>query len=325
MTTTQIQKAEPKGLTEYQPLGSTDSIKLSVSLVQTLIAEKTKTGQTCSERDAVRFIAMCRAKRLNPFEGDAFLLGYDTKEGPRFSLITAHQAFLKRAEMNPEFDGMESGIILLGDEGEVTEREGDFHLPNEAVVGGWARVFFKNRSHPTYRRVRTARFQKSFGVWQDDAAGMSCKCAEADALRSAFPTMLGGLYMQAEIETEDSPTKSPQARSRTLDLVSVAPLESETVPIATAEPPVASASTPAAPERSVPAPRDEPQSQLSALVTENGYTFAQFQTWGMRSGNIADADSMSGFDDIPSDVCTRLLRARSGLLSGLKMVKDGVA
>ncbi|HEU4344071.1 MAG TPA: phage recombination protein Bet [Candidatus Binatia bacterium] len=187
------------GTLEYVPFGSQDKIKLNVKIVQDLIAVPTKSGKTCSQRDALKFMAMCQAKRLNPFEGDSYLIGYDTQNGPEFSLITAHQAFLKRAEIHPEYDGMRSGIILLTQEGVLVDREGDFHLQNENVVGGWATVFFKNRKYPTTRRIRLERFNKGFAQWKVDPAGMIVKCAESDALRSSFPTMLGGLYLREEV------------------------------------------------------------------------------------------------------------------------------
>src|SRR5437868_70479 len=92
--------------TEYVPFGAADKIKLSIHIVRELIANPTKSGAKPSDRDCLRFIAMCQAKRLNPFESDAYLLGYDGKNGAEFSLITAHQTYLKRAEINPEYDGM---------------------------------------------------------------------------------------------------------------------------------------------------------------------------------------------------------------------------
>src|SRR5580693_5423162 len=107
---TEIVKTEDKSITEYVPFGAQDKIKLSISIVQNLIAVKTRSGKTCSQNDALKFIAMCLARRLHPLEGDSFLIGYDGKDGPTFSLITAHQAFLKRAELNPEYDGMTSGV-----------------------------------------------------------------------------------------------------------------------------------------------------------------------------------------------------------------------
>jgi len=205
--TTAVVKKEEK-LMEYVPFGAEDKIKLSVSIVQNLIAVKTRTGKTCSETEAIKFMMMCSARRLNPFEGDAFLIGYDGKEGPTFSLITAHQAFLKRAEVNKEYDGMKSGIIVERD-GQVMDLEGDFFMHGDKLLGGWATVYFKNRKQPMHKRIRVERFKKSFGIWLDDSAGMICKCAEADALRSSFPTMLGGLYLREEMEQSAPKTATP--------------------------------------------------------------------------------------------------------------------
>jgi len=173
--------ADPS-LVRFVPYGSADEIKLSIKIVQDIIAVPTKSGATCSRRDALKFIAMCQARKLNPFEGDAFLVGYDGKNGPEFSLITAHQAFLKRAEIHPEFDGMKSGIIVLRNEetGETIDIEGDFHLPTQTVVGGWATVYFKNRTHPINRRIRLERFNKGYAQWRDDPAGMIVKCFDEE-------------------------------------------------------------------------------------------------------------------------------------------------
>lgn len=184
-------------LIEFVPFGAKDAIQLSVAIVKRLVAVKTKTGKECSNDEAIKFMLMCQAKKLNPFEGDAFLIGYDTQDGPKFSLITAHQAFLKRAEVHQEFDGMESGVIVQRG-GELLDLLGDWHMPNDVVLGGWATVFFKNRSHPMKKRLRLSRFNKGFGIWRDDPAGMIVKCAEADALRSSFPTMLGGMFIREE-------------------------------------------------------------------------------------------------------------------------------
>lgn len=216
MSETAIAKPTESKFTEYVPFGAQDKIKLSIEMVKSLIAVKTKSGKTCSDTDAIKFIAMCSARRLNPFEGDAFLIGYDSREeGPKYSLITAHQAFLKRAELHPEYNGMKSGVIVKrGDQ--VLDLEGDFYLEGDEVLGGWATVHFKSREHPMHKRVRLKRFQKSFGIWQEDPAGMVVKCAEADALRSSFPTMLGGLYLKEEsqLPTESrvtTPIFKPQA------------------------------------------------------------------------------------------------------------------
>lgn len=193
---------------EYVPFGSDSKIKLSIAIVKNLVAIKTKSGKTCSDNDAIKFMMLCQARKLSVFEGDCFLIGYDGKDGPVFSLVTAHQAFLKRAELHPEYNGMKSGVIVRrGDQ--VMDLEGDFFLEGDEILGGWATVYFKNREHPMHKRVRLKRFQKQFGIWQEDPGGMIVKCSESDALRSSFPTLLGGLYIREEMEHQDSKVSVP--------------------------------------------------------------------------------------------------------------------
>lgn len=189
----------PESEMEFVPFMAKDSIKLSVSIVQKLICVPTKSGAICNASQAMKFMMLCRARSLNPFEGDAYLVGYDTKDGPQFSLITAHQAFIKRAETHPEYDGMESGVIVRAADGEITDRQGDFFLDDDLLVGAWAVVYFKQRKYPMSKRIKLSTFRKSYGRWNDDPGGMIVKCAEADALRSSFPTMLGGMYLDDEL------------------------------------------------------------------------------------------------------------------------------
>jgi phage recombination protein Bet len=187
-------------------------VKLSAGIIRSLIASPTKSGAQPSDRDCVKFMALCKSRALNPFEGDAFLLGYDGKDGAQFSLITAHQAFLKRAESSPEFDGIESGIVvrLSGKDGSVVERVGDLRYDGETLLGGWATVFFKNKSRPMKKILDVRKFSKPFGVWQSNPEGMIAKCAEADALRSSFPNKLGGCYLREEMEPQ---TVTPPKRA----------------------------------------------------------------------------------------------------------------
>lgn len=61
--------------------------------------------------------------------------------------------------------------------------------------------------------------------------------------------------------------------------------------------------------------------EFQKLMDENGIDFGTLQKWGEESGNIQDASSFASLADIPEDVLKRLLRARTGLITGLKAVK----
>jgi len=275
--TTAVVKKDDKVM-EFVPYGGSDKIKLSIAIVQNLIAVKTKSGKTCTEQDAIKFMMMCSARRLNPFEGDAFLIGYDGREGATFSLITAHQAFLKRAECNPEFDGMKSGIIISEND-EMKDLEGDFYTDGQTLLGGWAKVFFKNRREPMSKRIRLKRFSKDWGIWKDDPAGMICKCAEADALRSSFPTMLGGLYLREEIiETSKEKIAAPIFQS-----VPQAALES---------PPASVTTTPLKSSQS-----NDPVATVRRLCKQDGISEEQMVKFLITVG-LADEGNTS-LDDVP--------------------------
>lgn len=248
-----------RGVVSFIPFGSADSIKLSVRIVKEMFCTPTRSGKLPSDTEVLKFIAMCRAKRLNPAEGDAFLIGYDSEKGPSFSLITAHQAYLKRAEASPDFDGMQSGIIVR-ENGEVKEVEGDFYLDGQEVLGGWAKVYRKGKTIPTYRRIRLARFNKGYGEWRNDAAGMICKCAEADALRSTFPSLCGGLYMQQEIEA----TVIPEAATRQTKTISE--LRAKALPEPEPEPATVQPEDEGTPEKPEPEPEPQPARRQPRLA-----------------------------------------------------------
>lgn len=323
MSTAQ-QKTDDKGMTAYVPFGSDLPIKLSVKIVQSLISVKTRQGHVAGERDCLKFIAMCQAQKLNPFAGDAFLIGYDSDQGPTFSLITAHQAFLKRAEVSPDYDGMESGVIVFDEASQqVKEIQGDFYEKDQIVIGGWAKVYHKRRKIPTYRRLRVERFDTEKAEWRKDAAGMICKCAEADALRATFPTMLGGLYHEGErnlgtaIEVgtvlADEPQQNPGPQ-----------------PVIENGPNVQALTSPSPTQPTAPAPQPvadnepTPQMKLAAWAIDQGYNFDQFVQWGKLTSNIRRDFAGVSFDDLPTAECKRWLRATDSILTKMKSLGDAL-
>ena len=53
----------------YTPQGSNKEIKLTVGIVQSLCCAKTKSGAVATQADALKFMMLCQARGLNPFEG----------------------------------------------------------------------------------------------------------------------------------------------------------------------------------------------------------------------------------------------------------------
>jgi phage recombination protein Bet len=317
--------AKDERLVEYVPLGCTDKIKLSVRIVQNLLAVPTTSGKTCSERDALKFIMLCSARKLNPFEGDAFLVGYDGRNGPEFSLITAHQALLKRAEVHPQFDGMTSGVIVK--EGDaLKDLEGDFHTEDQVLVGAWAKVFFKERKVPSNERIALKPFIKTTKdgtptkFWRENPAGMLVKCAEAGALRKAFPTMCGSLYLREEISL----------LGEGIGVIPTPDLTSAASASPAAETPKGNeddSNPELAPEAGRPGAQtgspESPQAKLAALAAEAGCDFNAYQRWAKDTGNDREADSRSSWSEVPEEMAKRFLRSPGGFVGGLKKFQKG--
>jgi len=216
--------------TEFVPLGGRDKIMLSVGIVKSMLVKPTKNGKLPTDQQIMSYIMLCKTRALNPFEGDAFLVGFDGQGGPEFSLITAHQAFMKRAEQHPDFDGMESGVIVKDASGKIVDREGDFFLEDDLLLGGWAAVHFKNKKYPMRDRLTLKSRAKDNQFWKRDPAGQIVKCTEASVLRKAFPTILGGLFLREEegtrieqVESQVVPPKPDTLMAGIQDAVVVEP------------------------------------------------------------------------------------------------------
>lgn len=200
MSTALVEQPKIEKTITYVPLGGKVAIDLTMGMVKKFLCTPTRRGNIASDGDIVKFMMLCKARELDPWVGDAYLVGYDSNDGPVFSLITAAQALLKRAEINPEYDGMESGVIVKDAEGVIVHRDGDITYDGETLLGGWAKVYRKNWSKPTTDALKLTTFSTGRSRWEKDPAGMIVKCAEASALRKAFPTQLGGLFTREEMD-----------------------------------------------------------------------------------------------------------------------------
>ena len=214
---------------QYTPYGGQEKIDLSVGLIRRYIAPKYVDRKAtppveyeASDEECVRFLLMCRNRGLDPWTGDAFMVPFwdSSRNGPAWSLIASHASFLKRAETHVDFDGMDSGVIVKNDKGELIEREGDFLHPGDQLLGGWATVWKKQKSHPKKIKVNLSVYIKGFGVWKNDPAGMICKVAEAQAIRDSFPSQTGDLYLREEMK--DLPDFIPQAEAEKIKAPAIA-------------------------------------------------------------------------------------------------------
>lgn len=169
-----------------------------------------------TEQEAYMFLKLCQARGLNPFTKEAYLIKY--KANQPATTVVGKDAFTRRAELNPQFDGVEAGIIVRNEKGEIERREGTFFLKTEELLGGWAKVYRKDRAHPFVSEVSFDEYAGTKAeyvngqptgkkvlnsMWEAHGPTMIRKVPLVQSLREAFPGELGGLYDSVEINQED--------------------------------------------------------------------------------------------------------------------------
>lgn len=153
---------------------------------------------SATDKEAMAFLMLCKCRKLNPFLNEAYLIKYGNADA---TIVVGKDAFMRRAEEHPQFDGFEAGIIVDG----AGMIEGGFKEDNEILLGGWARVYRKDRSRPVTASVSLKEYigTKKDGtvskMWREKPATMIRKVAIVQALREAFPTDLGGMYDSSEM------------------------------------------------------------------------------------------------------------------------------
>lgn len=152
------------------------------------------------------FTELCKVRKLNPFLKEAYLIKYN--DSTPATIVVGKDAIIKRAVLNPAFNGMESGIIITNENNEVIERPGTFKLPKEELVGAWAKVYRKDWEYPIYQSVslsesiQTKKSGEANSNWTKQPSVMLEKVAKVRALREAFVEDLSGMYEAEEMNVD---------------------------------------------------------------------------------------------------------------------------
>lgn len=151
-----------------------------------------------TDQEVVLFLNLCKFQQLNPFLNEAYLVKFGSNQA---QIIVSKEAFMKRAEKNKEFAGFKAGIIVARDN-EIVEIEGAFKLPTDKLIGGFAKVYRKDRETPIVVKISFEEFSKGQSTWKQMPMNMIRKTAIVNALREAFPNSLGAMYTEEEAQTE---------------------------------------------------------------------------------------------------------------------------
>ena len=171
---------------------------------QTPITAQTVKDYICpiaTDQELFMFVEMCRARKLNPFLKQAYLIKYSSTSPA--SMVVSKDVFLDRANKIPEYSGFSAGIILISTSGDLVRTEGLIY-PNHTIIGGWAKVYREGRE-PLSIEVNFNEYcgrkkdGELSGQWISKPSTMIRKVALVQALRESFPEEFEGMYDESEL------------------------------------------------------------------------------------------------------------------------------
>lgn len=189
---------QKKPLSVTYKAGNAD-VTLTLGMIKKYLV--TGSPENVTEPELMMFMSLCKYQGLNPFVKDAYLIKYGTQAA---TIVVGKGALEKRAARCDKYKGFEAGIIVRTESGEIENRTGTFYLPEEQLVGGWAKVYVDGFAQPVEAAVALSEYigRKKDGTingqWTSKPATMIRKVAKAQALREAFPEDMAGMYVAEE-------------------------------------------------------------------------------------------------------------------------------
>lgn len=180
-------------------------VKLSPQIIKQYLVSGD--AEKVTEQEVMMFLALCRYQRLNPFLREAYLIKFGNSPA---TIVTGKETFTKRAAASEKVTGWEAGVIIQKEDGSLDYRVGTIVLPEEKLVGGWAKVHRKDWTVPLETSVSLAEYERKkkdgtlMSNWRNMPATMIRKVALVQALREAMPSEFAGMYSPEEMPVDDS-------------------------------------------------------------------------------------------------------------------------
>lgn len=170
------------------------------------------------------FFQLCKVNKVNPFLKEAYIIKYGSSPA---TIVLDYKVLQQIAEDNKYYKGMRHGVVVVTKGGEVEERLGEYKLPGETLIAGWCEVYRSDREHPTKVTAMFEEFKatKSNGEvnsnWANKPCFMICKVAKAQALREAFPNIVGSnVYISEEMDSVKEPAKTSGGKTTVTNSIS---------------------------------------------------------------------------------------------------------
>ena len=195
---------EEKGIVQYRSRDDQE-IKLSFSVVRKFLVSGHP--EFVTDQEIVLYMGMCKARGLNPFKKDCYLIKYT--QGDPAATIVSIDYYRSRAKAQPDCTGWECGIIVKTGDKQAEYRKGAVLFDGETLLGGWFRARPKDWTTDLEwtvslkRYIKITREGKTTRFWsEENQPEQIAKVAESQGLRRAWPDEFAKLYIKEEINAE---------------------------------------------------------------------------------------------------------------------------
>jgi phage recombination protein Bet len=154
----------------------------------------------CSSDELKLFAYACQRTGLDPFSRQIYAI----RRAGKMTIQAGIDGLRSIAERTGELDGSET--YWCGEDGQWQ----DVWLAAKPPAAAKVIIYRKGCAHPFSGVARFADYAGQ-GLWSKMGATMIAKCAEALALKKAFPANLSGVYTTDEMEQAEEVTVTPVA------------------------------------------------------------------------------------------------------------------
>lgn len=160
--------------------------------------------------DLAVFFHQAQKTGLDPFARQIYMI----ERGGRFGIQTSIDGLRIVAQRSGEYAG-QAGPYWCGNDGTWT----DVWLENTPPVASKVGVFRKGFTEPLWAVAKWDSYAQNSPIWRKMPDLMLAKCAEALALRKAFPNDLSGIYTDDEMSQADStPVNEDKPKAKRIEV-----------------------------------------------------------------------------------------------------------
>lgn len=185
---------------EQQNNNAVATVTEETRVTQELLLDYLKTmNKGLTEQQTKQFLAVAGTFGLNPWKREVYAVTYKNKDGSTdMSIVTGYETYIKRAELNPNYDGFDIEFKGGFKRGKITKqgKNGPWQvdaLVPDGTVSCVCTVYRKDRAHPTREEVFFDEYDQGNSMWQSKPRTMLKKVAIVSAFRKAFPLDFGGM------------------------------------------------------------------------------------------------------------------------------------